>query len=173
MNTAKDSNRSLSVLGDEQENCALLYKIPEFCHKGWAKQVARKRVERRSYPDFSEFCKFIHFQSEIVNDPITCIRSSESQSNAHGSRSQQSQGFSQSNYNSRSQQQQSQSFQRKFSHAAASAPQSDRRSIECFFCKQPHLMTHCQGFLALSPADRRDFCLSEMLCFRYQWSLES
>ena len=57
MNTAKDSNRSLSVLDDEQENRALLYKIPEFCHKGWAKQAARARVERRSHPNFSKFCK--------------------------------------------------------------------------------------------------------------------
>ena len=63
--TAKESNRSLSVLDDEQENRALLFKIPDFCHKGWAKQAARARVERRPYPDFSEFCKFIRYRSEI------------------------------------------------------------------------------------------------------------
>ena len=162
--TAKTSIRSLSVLDDEQENRALLYKIPDFCHSRWSRKVAQSIEDGRSYPSFSEFCKFIRIEAEVVNNPITCIKSSGNPHSNYGSRSQQSQGASQSNYNSRSQQQ-GQSFQRKFSHAAASAPQSDRRSIECFFCKQPHLMTHCQGFLALSPADRRDFCQSEMLCF--------
>ena len=163
--TAKESNRSLSVLDDEQENRALLFKIPDFCHKGWAKQAARARVERRPYPDFSEFCKFIRYQSEIVNDPITCIRSSGSQSNSqNGSRFNQSQGTSQSNFGSRFQQQQGQSYRRTFSHAAF-VPNSSQGSVSCFFCKQAHFMTNCQGFLALSPMDRRSFCHSEKLCF--------
>ena len=59
--TAKINNRSLSVLDDEQENRSLLFKIPEFCHKGWAKVAARARVERDPYPSFSAFCKFIRY----------------------------------------------------------------------------------------------------------------
>ena len=74
--TAKLSNKSLSVLDDEQENRALLFKIPDFCHKGWAKKAAKARAERSPYPEFSEFCKFIRYQSEVVNDPITRIKSS-------------------------------------------------------------------------------------------------
>ena len=47
--TAKIRLSSLAVLDDEHENRVLLYKIPDFCHKEWAKQVTRATMEHRSY----------------------------------------------------------------------------------------------------------------------------
>ena len=74
--TAKIRLSSLAVLDAEHENRVLLYKIPDFCHKEWSKQVTRATMEHRSYPSFSDFCKFIRFQSEVVNNPNTFIRCS-------------------------------------------------------------------------------------------------
>ena len=107
-----------SVLDDEQENRALLYKIPDFCHSRWSRKVAQSIEDGRSYPSFSEICKFICIEAEVVNNPITCIKSSgSSQSNCHP-RSQQSQGSLQPNYGSRSYQQQGQSSHCAYLHAA-------------------------------------------------------
>ena len=152
--TAKISNRSLSVLDDEQENRSLLFKIPEFCHKGWAKVAARARVERDPYPSFSAFCKFIRYQSEIVNDPITCLKSS--QSHSHGN------GYSDSNRSSRSLP--NATSQRRYSHATSNQGLS-QASISCFYCNKPHLMTNCNGFASLSIDERRGFCKAQRLCF--------
>ena len=155
--SAKNSNRSLSVLDDEQENRSLLFKIPDFCHKGWAKLAARARVDHKPYPGFSDFCKFIRYQSEVVNDPITCLRpfsQSQSNSNAH----------SNSNYGSRSQTQSSSSRPR-YSHATSGNDSLQQSSFSCFYCNQSHLMTACPGFSSLCIDDRRSFCKDQRLCF--------
>ena len=149
--TAKSSIRSLSVLDDEQENRSLLFKIPDFCHSRWSRKVAQAVEDGRSYPGFSEFCKFIRIEAEVVNNPITCIRASG--------------GSSHSNQNFRSHSSQGQSFQRRYSHAASSTPLNGQGSFACFYCNGSHLMTHCEGFLSLSLDDKRSFVRTQRLCF--------
>ena len=103
-----------------------------------------------------------------MNDPITCIRSSGSQSNSQSnfkSRPQHSQGDFQSNYSSRINHPQGQSSQRRYSNAVASTPNFGQQPVACFYCNQAHLMTNCKGFLSLSMNDRRQFCYSQRLCF--------
>ena len=137
--TAKSSIRSLSVLDDEQENRALLYKIPDFCHSRWSRKVAQATEDGRSYPTFSEFCKFIRIEAEVVNNPITCIKSSGSSQSNFKPRSQQSQGDFQSNYNSRFNQPQGQSSQRRYSNAVASVSTSSQQPVSCFYCNGAHV----------------------------------
>ena len=160
---AKESNRSLAILDDENENRILLYKIPDFCLNKWEDIVSSALMNDRGFPGFAEFCKLLRIQSKIKNNPITSVRSgapSQSTSNV----TPRSQGFSQSHQGSRFQQSNAQSFQRKYSHAAVSVPNS-QNSISCFYCNQSHLMTNCKGFLSLSLNDRRQFCYSQRLCF--------
>ena len=115
------------------------------------------------FPGFADFCKLLRIQLNIKNNPITSVRSGPS-SQSSSNYPPRSQNVSQSIHGSRSYQQQGHSSHRTYSHAA-SLQNSSQSSISCFYCKQSHLMTHCQGFLSLSPADRRAFCQSEMLCF--------
>ena len=40
VNKATLTNKSLSCLDDEQENCLLLYKLPDWLHRRWARKVS-------------------------------------------------------------------------------------------------------------------------------------
>ena len=121
--TAKIHHRSLAVLDDEQENRSLLYKIPDFCHSRWSRKVAQNIEEDRSYPSFSDFCKFIRIEANVVNNQVTCIRS-PTQTSDNRSRSNHFQSNSNSDFRSRGQGRNSQTFANRstYSHAAASAP---------------------------------------------------
>ena len=166
--TAKESNRSLSVLDDEQENRALLFKIPDFCHMSWAKLAATSRYEHRSYPGFSEFCKFIRIQSDIVNDPITCIRSS-AQGSGNRNRSNNFQSKSSPDFRPHGQGHSSQTFANRprYSNAVTVPQHFDQaaRSPSCFYCTQPHVLSNCKSFTSLPLNDRREFCKTQRLCF--------
>ena len=72
---AKELNPSLSILDDEHENRALLYKIPDSCYSRWCRKVAQNMAGCYPYPSYSDFCEFICIEADVVNNPITSIRS--------------------------------------------------------------------------------------------------
>ena len=161
---AKESNRSLAILDDKNENRILLYKIPDFCLNKWEDIVSSALMNDRGFPSFAEFCKLLRIQSKIKNNPITSVHSGvppQSPSNA----APRSQGFFQSNYGSRFQQSQGQSSQRRYSNAVSSTPNSGQRPVACFFCNGPHVVTSCDNFSALSLDEKHNFIRSRRLCF--------
>ena len=137
--TAKKANASLSCLDDEQENRSLLYKIPDFCHKRWARKVSEASIEKKPYPKFDDFVKLIRIESDIVNNPVTCIKSS-------GSNSSQDK---QSN--------------RKQVHATQSSSEKSS-SVSCYHCKQPHVISKCPALAALTLEERQSAIRSNGLC---------
>ena len=82
---AKESNRSLAILDDENENHILLYKILDLCLIKWEDIVSSALMNDRGFPSFAEFCKLLRIQSKSKNNPVTSVRlgaSPQSTSNA-------------------------------------------------------------------------------------------
>ena len=78
VNTAKLTNKSLSCLDDEQENRSLLYKLPDWLHRRWARKVSESYHEGGPYPNFKKFVDFICIEADVVNNPITNLSKSTS-----------------------------------------------------------------------------------------------
>ena len=75
---AKETNRSLSILDDKNENRILLYKILDFCLNKWEDIVGSALMNERSFLGFAEFCKLLSVQSKNQKQSyhIGSIRSS-------------------------------------------------------------------------------------------------
>ena len=80
---AKKSNLFLSILDDEHENRALLFKIPDSCYSRSCQKVAQNMASGYPYPSFSDFCEFICIEADVVNHPVTSIRSTDQCSGNH------------------------------------------------------------------------------------------
>ena len=109
-------------------------------------------------------CKFIRIEAEVVNNPITCIKSSVNSQSNFKPRSQQSQGSYSSNFGTRSYQPQSQPSHRAYSHAAKT-PNSGQRPVACVFCNGSYVVTSCDNFSVLSLDEKHNFIRSRRLCF--------
>ena len=151
---AKESNQSLAILDDENENRILLYKIPDFCLNKWQEIVSSALMSRRSFPRFDEFCRFLSLQSHIKNNPVTAVRSGppSSQSGNNSRTPQSSQAFA---------------GRPRYSNAVSAPQRFDQaaRTPSCFYCTQPHVLSNCQSFTSLPLNDRREFCKTQRLCF--------
>ena len=165
---AKESNRSLSILDDEHENRALLYKIPDSCYSRWCRQVAQNMARGYPYPSFSDFCEFICIEADVVNNPITSIRSLD-QGSGNRNRSNNFQSKSSPDFRPQSQNRTSETFANRprYSNAVTVPQHYDQtaRSPSCFYCAQQHVLSNCQSFTSLTLNDRREFCKTQRLCF--------
>ena len=133
---AKREIHSLRFLDDEQENRALLLKLPDWCRTRWARKVAEDKTKFLNYPKFEKFVEFVKIESEIVNDPITC-----------GSSSNQSQI-------------QRHSFKSKVTNSV-----STKSSQSCLECGGSHSLQKCDKFIGKSYDDRVAFIRENRICF--------
>ena len=66
---------SLNVLNDDQENRKLVPKLPKWAIDRWSRIVHQFKMEKGTFPPFSEFVKFLSREANIACNPVVSHQS--------------------------------------------------------------------------------------------------
>lgn len=151
---AMESVKGLHVLNDERQNQLLLKKLPEWLVTRWGRKAASYRSHNMCFPSFRVFSDFISAEADIMNDPITSVKSLRSKNldlNQDGKLSARV----------------LQSSTKESSRHDPNNKQNKgmKKDRPCPLCQGEHDMNVCPEFLKKSLQERRDFIKGKGLCF--------
>ena len=64
---------SLCVLNDDHENRKLISKLPKWASNRWSRLAFNWKEEKKVFPPFSEFAKFVVKEADIVCDHVLSV----------------------------------------------------------------------------------------------------
>ena len=150
----------LKVLNDDQENLKMASKLPRWVSNRWARIVYKSKEERKTFPPFSEFVKFLISESNIACDPVNLQmrRNNEESKRAKEPKKHYSLFKPRSG---------TEHNKRNFATKSEEQVEKDEKSvnIQCHFCKKNHDLNLCKQFCKMDIKERKKFVTEKGLCY--------
>ena len=157
---AMEKVSSLKVLNDDQENFKMKTKLLRWVSNRWARLVYKSKEEKKTFPPFSEFVKFLISESNIACDPVNLQigRNNEDSKQARDSKK----------YNPLFKPRSSMVHnKRNFATRSEERDEKDKKSenIQCHLCEQNHNLNFWKQFYKMDIKERKKFVTDKCLCY--------
>ena len=157
---AMEKVSSMKVLNDDQENLKMTTKLPRWVSNRWARLVYKPKEEKKTFPPFSEFVKFLISVSNIACDLVSLQigRNNEDSKRARDPKKHNPL------FKLRSSMEHN---KRKFATRSEERDEKDEKSenIQCHVCKQNHNLNSCKQFCKMDINERKKFVTDKGLCY--------
>ncbi|XP_061736975.1 uncharacterized protein LOC133539000 [Nerophis ophidion] len=151
--------KALEILNDCNENRKILSKLPDWLIAAWNRKVMEMEQEKKQFPSFSHFVRFLTWEAKVACNPITSVQSLKS-SDTDKPRSQRLQSFGAKTLNTSSNEKTLTSFNEK------TTTSKEKNVMTCIFCERNnHTLHKCRKFMEKAVTDRVKFIQAERLCF--------
>ncbi|XP_061759712.1 uncharacterized protein LOC133554697 [Nerophis ophidion] len=151
--------KALEILNDCNENRKILSKLPDWLIAAWNRKVMEMEQEKKQFPSFSHFVRFLTWEAKVACNPITSVQSLKS-SDTDKPRSQRLQSFGAKTLNTSSNEKTLTSFNEK------TTTSKENNFMTCIFCERNnHTLHKCRKLMEKAVTDRVKFIQAERLCF--------
>ena len=163
---------SLSILNDSKENQEMLRKLPDWVLRRWGRIVTEEESVKFKYPSFATFVDYLQKEAKVACNPMMLsLRETtkiKKRTPAANTNKQDIQNLSQES----SPHQKTFNPRNKTNQTPANPPRNDspatqqRSKPSCLLCERSnHDLRSCYKFTGGTPEQRRDFIMSNGLCF--------
>nr|XP_039251003.1 uncharacterized protein LOC120328550 [Styela clava] len=143
---AKRRFQCLGILDYSQENTNIVAKLPYDVINLWRIEVRKYKQEKKNenaYPSFDVLVRFVYDQAENANIPELSDLKKESRASYH----------------------KADMSNRRSKVVVLSTSTKEECESQCKFCNKDHFLQDCEKFISLSRMDKKQFILSNNLCF--------
>ena len=172
------SNKSLRVLDDAQENRKMVAKLPEWLINRWRRVIVGYKQEKKEFPPFSEFSKFVKQEAAIANEPtLTLADRKEINPTSKPARSMATNTVSQGKKQGKKEDHSKTEYQDfkektdekggKVVKPAQVSPTGTKPALVCVFCdREGHEISKCRGFRKEELNQRKAYAMKKRPMFR-------
>ena len=152
---------SLNALNDDQENLKMASKLPRWVSNLWAGLVYKSKEEKKTFPPFSEFVKFLVNKSNIACDPVNLRMG---RNNKDSKRPRDSKRHDPPLFKHRPGMEHN---KRNFATRSEEQDGNNEKSenTQCHLCKESHDLNSCNQFCKIDIKERKKFAQEKGLCY--------
>lgn len=153
---------SLKALNDDKEIQKMSSKLPKWAINRWGRKIYEWKNEKKTFPPFSEFVKYVVIEAEIACDPIN-LGLRKPGEDSKGLRRSKDKILPRLSPRGRNASESAISFA-----AQANERTEDQNTPEqqrCLLCGQNHDLESCKDYVSKDISGRKELVKSKGLCF--------
>jgi hypothetical protein len=153
---------SLKVLNDDQEIHKMSSKLPKWALTRLGRKVYAWKNEKKRFPSFSEFVKYVVVETDIACDPMN-LSQRKIEINSRGHRRQRDYGNFRRTPRESNRDEFARSLATKVNEEDASKGKTEE--VQCAMCGKAHELESCNNYMDMEVKARKEFAKTKGLCF--------
>ena len=153
---------SLKVLNDDQEIHKMSSKLPKWALTRWGRKVYALKNEKKRFPPFSEFVKYVVVETDIACNPMN-LSQRKTEIYSRGPRRQRDYGNFRRTPRESNRDEFARSLATKVNEEDASKGKTEE--VQCAMCGKAHELESCKNYMDMEAKERKEFAKTKGHCF--------